>query len=334
MSEYIYPANAELQEIAQSKLPRLTTQRRIFDILPIVSVDASVLMWEQKDDYKGLQQVRGLSGAPGRVKAVGGKRYMAQPGVYGEYATIDELELTTRRRYGTFSTPIDVTDLVMEKQDQLLQRRLDRIEAIGWTLLTTGTFSVSNGAGVSHTDSYTFQTYDATTWATVATATPLLDFRAVKLLGRGYSTSFGSSARAYMNQGTLNNLINNTNAADVGGRRQGGFIPTTADFQGILLADDLPQIVVIEDGYFNDAGTWVKFMADGKVLVVGARGNGDPVGDYALTRNANNPDMAPGAYMRVVDEPDRVPRNLEVHDGHNGGPRLYYPSSVVIMDVS
>lgn len=334
MSEYLYPSNAELQEIAQTKLPRLTSQRRIFDILPIVTADAAVLMWEQRDNYKGLQQVRGLNGAPSRVKAVGGKRFIAQPGVYGEYATIDELELTQRRRWGTFATPVDLTDVVMEKQDQLLQRRLDRIEQIGWTLLTTGTFSVSSVAGVVHTDSYTFQTHDASTWGTVATATPLADLRAVKLLARGYSTSFGANARAYMNQGTLNNLLNNTNSADVGGRRQGGFLPTTADVQGVLLADDLPQVVVVEDGYYDDAGTWTKFLVDGKVLVVGARGNGDPVGDYALTRNANNPDMAPGAYMRVVAEPDRIPRQVEVHDGHNGGPRLYYPSSVVIMDVS
>jgi hypothetical protein len=68
---------------------------------------------------------------------------------------------------------------VLAAQDQLMGRELDRIEQIIWTLLTTGTFSVllpSGGTGFTAT--FSLATYDATTWATVATATPLKDFRA------------------------------------------------------------------------------------------------------------------------------------------------------------
>ena len=52
-----------------------------------------------------------------------------------------------------------------------------------------------------------------------------------------------------------------------------------------------------------------------------------------MTRNANNPSLAPGAFMDVV-ESARPPRQIEVFDGHNGGPRLYFPSAIVIADVS
>ena len=53
-----------------------------------------------------------------------------------------------------------------------------------------------------------------------------------------------------------------------------------------------------------------------------------------MTRNANNADMAPGPYVKVVDNGElAVPRNIQVHAGHNGGPVLKYFGSVVIMNV-
>jgi hypothetical protein len=49
-----------------------------------------------------------------------------------------------------------------------------------------------------------------------------------------------------------------------------------------------------------------------------------------MTRNANNPNMKPGAYMKVFDRGEAtVPRSIDVHDGHNGGPCIYYPSALV-----
>src|SRR5262245_52350418 len=140
MATFIYPTSAELNQVAQDKLPNLVAQRPIFSILPMETVDSHILMWAQEDNYVGLQQIRGLNGQPPRVKKTGAKRYNMVPGVDGEYTTIDELELTERRQWGTFGQPITVDDLVMREQDRLLGRRLDRIEVIGWTLLVTGTF--------------------------------------------------------------------------------------------------------------------------------------------------------------------------------------------------
>lgn len=176
MATFTYPTSQELSAIAQIKTPRLTADRPIFDIMPIRDVDAFLVSWEQQDNYTGLQNLRGLNGEPTRVKKIGLNRFDMRPGVYGEFMTVDELEITARRQMGTFGTPINISDLVMQRQDQLLGRRLDRIEYIGWKLLTAGTFSIAMpyGAGVAHTDSYTLQTFTASPlWTTVATATPL-----------------------------------------------------------------------------------------------------------------------------------------------------------------
>ena len=337
MPDFIYPTAEELQVQAQTKLPVLTMDDPIFEHFPMVNVDSHILSWEQRDRYKGLQQIRGLNGQPKRVNAIGANKYTIEPGVYGEFATIDEVELTTRRQWGSRDTGINIDDLVMEKQDQLLSRRIDLIKSILWTLATTGTFTIADELGnTKYAGTFPVQTYTASVaWGTSATATPLANFRAVQLLSRGYSVDFGTRARAYMNRVTFNKLVSNTNTNDLAGRRNGGLatVLNLEEINAVLAGEGLPMIVIYDEGYLNNAGTFVPFIADDKVVVIGARPGNQPLGDYAMTRNANNPNLEPGAYMKVVDKEDDVPRLISVHDGHNGGPRIYFPSAIVRMNV-
>ena len=335
MATIVYPSNAELNEIAQIKLPRFMVDRVIFDIMVMANHDATTIMWEQKDNYIGMQQLRGINGQPTRVKPIGAKQYQMRPGIYGEFLDVDEQQMLERRQYGTFATPINLTDLVMERQDQLLQRRLDRIEYIGWTLLTTGTFSVAlPSGGVAHTDTFPLQTSAGSNWSVPATATPLADLRAAKLLQRGKSTSFGRVATGYMNQSTANYLMMNTNQSDLAGKRQQGLAQplSLADINTVLSGEDLPQLNIYDEGYYDDTGTFQLYIPTRTVVIVGRRQNGEPVAEYAMTRNANNPGFEPGPYMKIVDKgEDEVPRIVEVHDGHNGGPAIKYPGSVIIL---
>jgi hypothetical protein len=339
MANLVYPTSAELMAIAQDLIPRLQADRPIFDIMPVRDVDEYTLIWEQQDNFSGLQQVRGLNGEPGRVKRVGVNRFEVEPGVYGEFLRIDERELTRRRQMGTYGSPIDISDLVLEAQNQLLVRRLDRIEQIGWSLLGNGTYSVPGPNGVTlATDSFTLQNFTAANgWTSEAEATPLADFRSVKILARGHSVSFGAQARAYMNQSTFNQLISNTNPADLYGRRQAGLglINNLDDMNRLLAGDDLPQICVYDEGYLDDNADFQLFLPTGTAVVIGKRPAGQRVAEYRMTRNANNIDLAPGPYMRVIDEGEfKIPRNVDVHDGHNGGPVVFYGSAVVVMTVN
>lgn len=339
MATFDFPTSAELRRVEQDKLPNLIAQRPIFSILPIETIDSHLLMWEQEDNYVGLQQIRGLNGQPSRVKKTGAKRFIMQPGVYGEYTTIDEMELTERRQWGTFGQPVSIDDLVMREQDRLLGRRLDRIENIGWTLLVTGTFSIAGPDGLTYqTDTFALQTSSGSAWGTPATGTPLADLRAVQLLSRGHSVNFGPEARAIMNRVTWNKMIANTNANDLGGKRSMGLasITSVGDVNRILAGEGLPQIEINDTGFLNDAGTFVPYIADNKTVIVGRRTDGGQIGAYRMTRNAQNPGLAPGAYMDVIDRGAegsgrQVPRTIEVHDGHNGGPVIYFPSALIIL---
>lgn len=338
MATYSYPTSVELTAIGQEFMGALTLNDPLFQRhMPVVNVNSHLLEWEQMDNFRGLQQPRGLNGEPPRVTAVGGKRYLARPGVYGEFLPVEEDELTSRREWGTFGTPMDLTSIVTEKERQLVVREVARIRQIGWSLMSSGSFSVLNAHGVVvHTDTFTLQTASAAVaWATLATAKPLFDFRALKLLGRGRGVNFGRQAVAYANQVTVNEMLSNTNANDLGGKRiaTGGTYNTLTDFNRIFADDDLPQIEVMDDGYIDDSGTFQLFIPDHKVVVVGVRPDGQTIAEYRRTRNANNPGMAPGPYDLVYEGP-KPPKHIEVHRGMNGGPVLYLPSAIVILTTS
>lgn len=335
MTDFLIPTALELKLVEQDLLPRLMANRPIFDWFPIIESDDSILAWEQQDNYVGLQQLRGLNGSPPRVQRTGAKRYMTEPGVYGEFSLIDEAELTRRRAYGSLTQLVDTTELVGIEQQRLLQRRLDRQELICWTLLTTGSFTVLAYTGApAHADTYNFQSFTAAvSWGTYTTATPLADLRAIQTLSRGHSVSFDGNAVAVMNRKTSNKVFSNTNSADIYGRRTQGLGTYNSQTQvnTLLTEDDIPNIQVYDQGYLDDTGTFVPYIPDNKAIVIGKRLNDAPLGNFVMTRNATNPGLAPGAYTEVKD--NNLPRSIEVHDGFNGGVTLSYPSSVVVMSV-
>jgi hypothetical protein len=140
MPTFNYPTNYELSQIEPDLTARAAAGRLGLDIMPVRNVNAGEVRWSQQDNFYGLQALRGLDGAPTRVQRVGTKTYTYEPGVFGEFIDITETELTRRAGYAPNGTPIDIADLVVDADQQLINREFDRIEATIWALLTTGTF--------------------------------------------------------------------------------------------------------------------------------------------------------------------------------------------------
>lgn len=331
--EYIYPTNQELTTIAQKKQATLALNDPIFQFFPIVNVDADVLSWEQEDDYKGLQQIRGLNGQPKRVNYVGGKRFLMEPGYYGEFLPVDEAEMTRRRQWGTFNQPVNIDDLVTKRQDKLLAREIARIRQVLWTLVSKATFSILDETGqVKYAGTYTDTPFDASVaWSDLANATPLADIRAAVQNEIATDAMFNSGAVLFLNPVDAGYLFANRNANDLGGRRTNILSSFGVDdVNKILVAEDLPQIVIYNGSYLNEAGTAVRFLDTGYGVIMGVRNDGGTTGDYAMTRNAQNEGMAPGPYDFVYESPE-PPKNVRVHRGHNGGVRYFFPSAVKRM---
>lgn len=350
--EFLYPSAFLLKEIEQDLIPQLQAEDKTLfgDILKVENADTDQLEWEQMDNYQGLQQPRGLNGNPLPVVRTGARAFATEPGYYGEFEMVEEKELTRRRPYGQLTGTIDVRDLTGQMQLKLLQRRTDRQRWNAWQLLTSGRLLVSKRTGgYEHRASYNFTTLTASpAFSNPATATPLAFFRTLKLQGRGTSSKFGREAKVYMNAVTINRILNNTNANDIGGRfriTNTGVLAgqvSLEDVNAIFLGNDLPQIVEYDEGYLSDGtdgytrGQFVPFIPDGYGVAIGKRPNNRPVMYYRMTRNANNADLGPGPYMFVVDSLQTgkpVPRRLEVHDGHNGGIAVEFASAVKILNV-
>jgi hypothetical protein len=328
-------------EIERDKLPTLKGDDPIFTHFPEITINEWVISWEQWDNISGMTQHRGLNGAPPPVTPVGIRRMNLEPGVYGEHALIDERELTVRRQTGTFGTPIDLSDIVLSRSDQLASRDYTRVRYLMWTLLQTGAYSaVDKFNVVDNQYQFTPQTFTAATpWSTAATSTPLADLRQVANLNSlGTSAVFDDTATAYMNMTTLNRALANSNAADLGGRRfqYGQSLNTSNDLTKLFMENNLPQIKVIQDGYFDEVSkAFTKYVTDGKVVVIGKRPAGETIGNFVLSRQANNPNFAPGRYIRTIDKDLSAmgPRSIEIHRGFNGLPLIKYPRAIVIMNV-
>lgn len=337
-----YPSNLELMTLQQEFLPTLTMDDLAFDLLPPVNHDAAYVEWEQRDRFTGVMQIRGMDGEPPSAPVTGWKRYKMEPGVYGEWVAVNESDIIQRRTPGTFNVPIPIDDLVVEKQDYLLSRRIDRLRWIIWTLLITGTFNVPGPNGnVLHAGTFTVQTTTVgTLWTDYALSTPLKDLRATLLKFRGISASFGPNSMLVMNRVTANHMLSNNNAADLGGRRSNyGETMNNIDFvNNILATNDLPRVRVYDLGYFPDGAgaAFTPFIPDGKVLMIGQRPNGETLGEFQFTRNASNADAAPGPYTYVSDSLDTgrpIPRRIRVDDGFNGGPAMFFPSLIIVLTV-
>lgn len=349
MVTFQYPENHELRQIEPDLQQAAMADNPIFRYFPITSNPNDMLVWEVQDTVGGLQLVRGINGQPQRVQSGGSKRYVMIPGYYGEFKALDELELTRRAASIGASGAVSVTDLVVQNQEHLALREGQLVQKILWDLVLNGTFSVLDQIGqVMHMDTYAVRTVTPSTpWSTVATATPLQDFRDVKNDSLTLtSCRFDGSATAFMNSMTSTQMLKNTNANDIGGRRVISNSMITPmmlrDVNSFLLEEGLPKIELF-DGTYVDAnadGSVIPpqmFIPEGYVVVFGNRPSGAKLGEYRMTRNVNNPNGEPGSYVYVADsinsEMNRVPRRIEVHRGHNGGPVIFYPNGVVVMKV-
>jgi hypothetical protein len=341
---YDFPSSYQLEKIERIKLPRRTADSPFFEVMPLESAPtgAYLLEWEQGDVYYGFQQWRGLNNSPLTINRVGAKRYISEPGVYGEKRILREDELTRRRSMAAMSGaagPIDLSDLVAEAQEQLLDRRINLIEKIVSDLLITGAFSVANVDGTAvYGGSYTQQAITpATAWSDLVNSTPLSDMLAYRFLEDGQDVTFGNGGDNFqlMNSVTLNYLLKNRNPNDLGGRRIGGgsTLNSVTDLNEILIDNDIPPIRVYNRGYFNASKTFTKFMPNGKVLVVGHRLSGVKVGAYRFTINQVSLSGATAPYT-MVKVKDDVPNYVEVHDGHNGGPVLFYPGALILVNAA
>lgn len=351
MANLVFLQSREVKPILQQLIGQFTFDNFFLKLLPFSSVDAAVATWEQLDNFKGQMDFRGSGGPYPTTQREGRNVFMTRPGYFGNSRELDETYLNVSTQLGSAAAAIDLTDAQSNDLKALTNMCVVRMTSTIADLLCTGTTSVTDPAtgATLFSASVNSQTYTASTsWSDHANSTPIADMLAMKLLHRGYSVNFGSGAQLVVNSTTVNAMLQNTNANDLGAKRvitvNAGAQPMTlADINRYNLEAGLPTIVEYDEGYYDGNGSFTKFIADYKGVLVGKRLMGEPVGEFILTRNL----ALDYGHEGSVAENNTGPLGNVYYDfsfnkeksafisrmGYNGVPAVYYPSAIVKVNL-
>ena len=332
-------AAVAVREVNQLKVPLLLDKRRGLNLVPTVLSDETTLTYERRRVFAGILAPRGEGGPAGRHQLPAIDSYTCNPGYYAGTTVLKEKDLVGRRAVGSWTEFDENGALTDRASEMLLQFEYDRMEKNIWDTLTLGAYEVVGDDGRTYyRDAYniTTATYGANgawSYANAATATPLLDLRNIIAgLELGVSVDF-TNGKMYMSRITFNNIIANSNSADLGKTRMqyGQTLNSVSSLNDILLENGLPAIELYDESWYPAGSIQqsqaTRFITPGKIVVVGKRMDGETIGEYRLTRSANNAGK-PGQFTLVKDRRDEVPAEIEITQGHNGGPVIFYPEAV------
>jgi hypothetical protein len=332
-----FPTAVELDFVTQEYAGVAREAMIGHQILGLVERNTSRIRWDELDNDKGMTAPVAPDADPPYDQRLGVTTKEYTPYEFGQFARIPRSEIEAARRLGTLGEVLDVTELVTRELTRQLNKVHVRIESLIWSALL-GSISIDEN-GVKISETFPVQTYTAATaWSSTATATPLKDFDAVALLFRGKGASI-AGARAYANRKTVNYLLENSNNADIRGLVN---LQTTAniglsEINKVLALRGLPELIQYDEGYYDASGNFTLFIPDNKVIVIGRRAPGEVIGDFVLTRTAYkmvNGEPTPGIWTRVIPpQDDDTNPTIRVGAGFKGGPRIFYPKSIVVMSV-
>jgi hypothetical protein len=304
-------------------------------LMPLTEVDETKLIYERHDLLRGIQAARGLGGATQPVAMPGFSTFSMEPGYYGDHHLLTEQDLVNRRQVGDWHA-FDSQGSLTDKAARNLERRFaDRIEKNTFDVILTGLYEGQDEQGRLKTaDVYAIQrATPGTLFTDLANSTPLRFLRdTIATAELSVSVNF-RAGEMLMNRVTLNTILNNANAADLGGKRfdVGQTLNSVAELNDILIANDLPKVRVYDEGFYPTAGGFQRFIPNGRIALLGKRTDGETVGEYRLTRYAQN-GGGKGYWVNVDDMtsgPGSDPPKVIVKAGHNGGPVIYYPEAVL-----
>ncbi|GEM_PF-1880510 len=343
-----FPTNVEMDFTTQ-EYQRDSSKLKGQMILPVVGKQSQVVEWDELDNEKGMTSVHTMDTDPKVASRPGSKLKSYEPIPHKETELVKESELLKARAFGTLGGVISIQDLVMEAFLRGMNKDDIRIEWEIWQALQGALTINENGYILNET--FPIQEYTPNVaWDQLATAAPLKDLNAVKLLFAGTGAS-AQGAIAHSNQATFNKILENTNADDLRGFNVDNFKAAAFDlmqFNKMMEARGLPIWDIHDEGFYPDQGDFQRFIANGKVIIEGKRPPGQKVGDYCTTPSLHRSQggmPAPGrfAFITVNGQPNSTGTeavslaqlgasgnpSIGVVHGVYGGPRIKYPRSIV-----
>lgn len=346
---YKFPTNVELNMMTR----KYVVKREKFigqQIIPFKETGAQKVQWDELDNEKGMTTAHQQDSDVKVTERPGSQLREYTPIFFKESELIKESELLNARAWATLGGVVNIDDLVADRLRSRIDKDFIRAEWLIWRMLL-GSIAISEN-GVTVNEIINVQTHTPTVaWNLPATAAPLTELEAacLKFYGTGAS---GAGAKLYINRKTLNNILAVTNASDIAAFRNANYVNLTyslEELNKIFEARGLPMFVLYDEGYITSNGTFTTFIPDGKGVLVGKRDGAMPMGNFMLTPSLHkqNGGMPSGGFFSLITvngQPNSSGAvsvsqlgqaenpKIKVMTGFYGGPTLYYPQSVIVIN--
>lgn len=356
MLTFTFPTNVQLNLLTQEFQINTAAFIGIGRIAPVLPVETYFVEWDQLDNEVGMTGAHALGTEPKIVARPGSVLRRYEPGHFKESEMIDEGEILRARTLGTFGNVLNLDDTVARRMAARQNKTFIREEWCVWKALA-GRLQIDE-PGVKIDETFPVQTFATVVpWSDHDHATILADIMAcaTKFPGTG-AKAMGSVL--YLNQKDMNDALQNKNDKDIWGLRGPNFVSLTFSVEQlnqILSARNLPTLEVYDEGAHvrvGDGVEYVRFISDGKPVIVGKRPPQQVVANFISTislHRTNNGMPAPGpfTFLEVNGGPNNggvtvsidslgqaANPNLKITGGVYGGPVIWYPRSVIAMDVT
>lgn len=349
---YRFPTNASLDDVTQEYVVQREKLLGIKEVLPLADLLTQVVMWDELDNDFGMTAVHNMRTDPPVDTRPGSRVRSYEPIPFKETDVIREDELLKARQLGTLGGVVNISEMIGRVARSRTDKTFIRAEWCVWQATGGILDIIENGVHVH--EEFPVQVYDTLVdWDQRATATPLRDDDAVKLMFEGTGAT-AEGAVAYLNQKTLNWRLENANDNDLRGFRNENFrnVTFSLDEMNKIQQDrGLPIYKLYNEGYYGRDKLWHKFIPDGEVRIKGKRTEGQQHGGFGMTptfHRLKNGQPAPGFFnfLEVNGQPNtgmaevsmsqlgggKNPR-IENTGGVYGGPFIKYPRSFIRMRV-
>ncbi len=340
----------------------------LLKLYPLGYEDADVVRYDQWQDPYGLTGQRGLDGPPILVTLPGVRVYQVAPGYYGNSTQVRESQIVKMREPGTANAPVDLDNLMAYYMNYFVGMAGSRIRQTIADLLINGTFTntttdpTNNISDGSQIHTYTIDNYRTLSPANDANTGPSWNLDPVNakpindllywqnFLTLGTSTSFGNDSSLLTQQSVMVDLLKTTQIQQIYRDNYGASIAGSDGVNKLAQGFGLPTFDLYNEGYnptladvqAQDLSVFTRFIPPGSLIWAGKRPEGQQVGAFKFTRNANkvvagkpgyptvpsNPDLpwSEGIYVAVYLK-NQMPVTFDYEIGFNACPVSWYPFS-------
>lgn len=347
-----FPTNAELNTVVQ-EYEAQTENYKGAEILPETESMSQKIQWDERDRERGMTAPHTMDSDPKLDKRQGSKTHEYEPIPFKESDLMKESEILKSRELGTLNGTINLSREIARIAKNRLDKTKARIEWLRWQTLR-GQIAI-NENGVKVNETFGVQNYTVLSdWDDLANATIIKDVNRLALMFRGTGAS-PRGAKIYLNQTTMNWVLENQNQNDLKGFQNSNYLNLTysvEEVNKILTARNLPTFEVYDEFWIDEDDNEQFFIPDAEIIVVGARMKGQKVGDVCTTpslHRTKNGMPAPGYFnlLEVNGQPSEQVGSVTIQQlggaknpkientgGQYCGTRLIFPRSVIHSQVA